>query len=82
MVYQGKYITKVSEESWEWNFISVFLALGRERQEDEEFEASLGYSVKSCLRKTRKKSHRRYFIIKVIISSQYIITKSLIYPTH
>jgi hypothetical protein len=35
---------------WVWWYRSVILALGRLRQEDMEFEISLGYVVRSCLK--------------------------------
>ena len=34
----------------------IILVLGRLRQEDCEFEASLNYRAKSCLRKTKQEA--------------------------
>jgi hypothetical protein len=39
-------------QSQAWWHTPVILALGRLRQEDEEFEASMGYIVRSHLKKT------------------------------
>jgi hypothetical protein len=37
----------VSSGSWVWWYTPVILALGRQRQEDTEFQDSLGYKVSS-----------------------------------
>jgi hypothetical protein len=37
-----------------WWCISVIPALRRQRQEDLEFKASLGWKVRLCLKKTNK----------------------------
>jgi hypothetical protein len=36
-----------------------FYQLGRLRQEDDRFEASLGYTVRSCLKKKKKKEREK-----------------------
>jgi hypothetical protein len=36
------------KESWAWWFMPVISALRRLRQEDHEFKASLGYTVRTC----------------------------------
>jgi hypothetical protein len=38
-----------------WWCSSAILTLGRQRQEDEEFKAILGYTLKSSLKKKEKK---------------------------
>jgi hypothetical protein len=32
----------------------MYLALGRQRQEDQEFEVNLGYIARSCLKEKKK----------------------------
>jgi hypothetical protein len=41
--------------SWVWWFILVIPALRCLRQEDLEFEAKLGYTVRLCLRRSKEK---------------------------
>jgi hypothetical protein len=44
--------------------------LGRLRQEDLEFQATLGYTVRSCLKKKKKKEHlkkKRMFITALFV---------------
>jgi hypothetical protein len=40
----------------------VILALGRLRQEDGEFEASLGYILRTYLKKTKTKTKKSYIL--------------------
>jgi hypothetical protein len=41
-------------------FIPIIVALGRQKQEDHEFEPSLDYIGRTCLKKERKtKKNRR-----------------------
>jgi hypothetical protein len=40
--------------SWVWWHMSVISALGRLQQEDHQVEASLGYTVRHCLKKKKK----------------------------
>jgi hypothetical protein len=52
--------TKVKEQAW-W-YLTVIPALQGLRQEDGELEASLGYTVRPCLKTKNKKAERRAFI--------------------
>jgi hypothetical protein len=47
---------KSDASSWVWWHTSVISALGRLRQEDHKFKASLGYIVRSWLKKKKKKT--------------------------
>jgi hypothetical protein len=38
-------------------------ALGRLRQEDDEFKASLGYTVRHCLKKKKKRKKGTLFLL-------------------
>jgi hypothetical protein len=49
----------VEELSWVWWFTPVLLALGRLKQEDHEFNASLGYIGRPYLRKKKVKESIR-----------------------
>jgi hypothetical protein len=44
---------KISPLSWAWQFMPLIPALGRLRQENGEFKASLSYKVRPCLKKPR-----------------------------
>jgi hypothetical protein len=47
---------KMNRISQVWLSASVIPALGRLRQEDVEFQSSLGYTVTHCLRKPNTKT--------------------------
>jgi hypothetical protein len=43
---------------WAWWYIPVIPALRRLRQEDYEYEASLNYIAKFCLKKKKERKHK------------------------
>jgi hypothetical protein len=45
--------------SWVWCFTPVILALGKPRQEDQVFQASLGYMLNPASKKERKERNKR-----------------------
>jgi hypothetical protein len=47
---------KYKNSCWVWWYTPVIPALGRIRQENHEFEGSLVYTVRPCLKKTTKRT--------------------------
>jgi hypothetical protein len=52
-------VFKERKKSQVWRFSPVIPAFWRQRQENHEFVASLGYRVKCCLKKKKKKKRGR-----------------------
>jgi hypothetical protein len=52
-------------------------ALGRLRQEDDEFKASLGYTVRHCLKKKKKERKEPFSYYSDYKSSFYSLLKNL-----
>jgi hypothetical protein len=49
-------MSKIRQVLW---YRPVIPALGRKRQEDHEFQASLGYTVRSCVKNSKSRRRRR-----------------------
>jgi hypothetical protein len=50
-------------ESQAWWHTPIIPPLGRLRQEDQEFEASMGYIARHCLKKKKKKAGHWWLIL-------------------
>jgi hypothetical protein len=48
----------MKSENWAWRHTPVILALGKQRQEDQKFEASVGYKVCVCVREREVERER------------------------
>jgi hypothetical protein len=61
-------IWKIIERSQAWWCTAVILAHRRLRKEDHEFETSLGYIMRPCLKKQKQKKKLIEMIIRDTIS--------------
>jgi hypothetical protein len=53
-------LSKLINPSWLWSHVPVMAALGRYRQEDQEFKASLGYiETDSVLKNPNKQKQKQ-----------------------
>jgi hypothetical protein len=62
-------MNKDKPRMWAWWHMLAIPVFGRLRQDDQEFQASLGYLIRTCLKKRRKKSMELHKIHSDYINS-------------